>query len=256
MSVWFTYSLGDFIPFSIETYRAAIRLYGEENMLLCGLSLVAGLGLIFCARGYRGWGLRIGLVILAMAWLHGGLGFLDTRLLPLIPQIEPARWLFMTEAALLLLCALGPVGPCADGVSASLRWRGLLILAFAVLNFGLGTGIAPAGVPIGGFGILPDPTAVATLAFLLICRGWARLILMIVPLIWCVFALLLLMGMDAEPLRVAMPIAGIACALMALAAWVDRTSGGSPLDALGRSDDNNRGGQEYRDDKGEDPPWN
>ncbi|MEM7523555.1 MAG: hypothetical protein AAF360_07340, partial [Pseudomonadota bacterium] len=48
-------------------------------------------------------------------------------------------------------------------------------------------------------GLAPDPTAVATLGFLMaLGRGWSRALLCLPPLLWCAFSALTLVTMGAS----------------------------------------------------------
>ena len=58
------------------------------------------------------------------------------------------------------------------------------------------------------FGIAPDPTAIATLGFLLMARGRSTLLLYPIPLLWCLASGLTLWAMaDAQAWTLALALA-------------------------------------------------
>jgi hypothetical protein len=72
------------------------------------------------------------------------------------------------------------------------------------------------------FGIAPDPTAIATLGFLLAANGRLSSILVPIPLVWCLFSGLTLVAMDE--LQAYVPLLAAATAVIAL---ILRVMGGS-----------------------------
>ena len=74
------------------------------------------------------------------------------------------------------------------------------------------------------FGIAPDPTAVATLGFLLTLRGRWALMLWPLPVLWCLLAGLTLHAMD-EPQAVLPPLAAVLALATALLSRSHRHGG-------------------------------
>ena len=64
-------------------------------------------------------------------------------------------------------------------------------------------------------GVLPDPTAVATLAFLLMVRGRARWMLLATPLLWCVASGVLAWARGSADALVTLGAAALALGLAA-----------------------------------------
>lgn len=88
----------------------------------------------------------------------------------------------------------------AGGGSNALPWLGAAALFAAALL------LYPAIAPLMGrswmaaevFGLAPDPTAIATLAFLAVTSsGWQRWLLMLIPVLWCLLSATTLSVMGA-----------------------------------------------------------
>lgn len=209
MADWSTYSLSDFLLFSPRVYD---RLFELANAAAWPGHIAAlGLGalLIWTAWSGRPTATRAALVLLSAVWAFVGWFFV----LGHYATINwAATWIavafFVQSAACLLTAALARIetrrsGPFAHD-DANARSRSvavalaLTMLTLAVFGYPL---LAPASqqpwLQAEVFAIAPDPTAVATMAWLAAVRnvGW-RWVLMIVPGLWCVVTGLTLWVME------------------------------------------------------------
>jgi hypothetical protein len=181
---WFGYTLSDALMFSPRVYYRLIELYNEA--VAPAQALTIGLGLAILAALVRGGGIRFPAIALGAIWLWVSYAFLWERFATInwpISYVVP-----FTVLQGLMLIGIGVAGaglalPASRNIAAA---AGLTLFAAAVILYPF---IAPlldrpwAAAEI--FGLMPDPTAVATLAFLAVASGRARWLLMIVPILWC-----------------------------------------------------------------------
>jgi hypothetical protein len=186
MSEWWTYGPRDLLLFSARTYYRLFELYNLEWWPLQIVALALGAAVL--ALGWRG-GDRAGraiAVILAVCWLWVAWAFHWQR----YASINLAAGWFALAFVLqgLLLAGAGAAGRLGLARAGHVPRRiGIGLLLFAGLGFPLmapllGRGLAQAEV----FGMAPDPTALATLAVLLLAgsRWW----LFPIPLAWCLIS--------------------------------------------------------------------
>jgi hypothetical protein len=210
MSEWWTYRLSSFLLFSPRTYYRLFELYNAA--IWPAQILTVALGIVCVALLRRGGVARGRLIagILGTCWLWVGVAFLAERYASINFAATYFAMAFGVEAALLV--AIGVVrGRIAFEWPADPAGRvGLAAFLFALLVEPL---IGPAlGRPwrqVEIFGVAPDPTAVATLGMLLLARVRRRWVLMIVPVLWCVFTGGTLLAMKAPDWWVACATAGI-----------------------------------------------
>jgi hypothetical protein len=210
MSEWWTYRLYDFLLFTPRTYYRLFELY---NAAVWPAQIVAiALGVLFALMCARGAGRPVAL-ILAAVWLWVAVAFLALRYATINWAASYAAWAFGTEAALLLWIGLRG----RFDAPPSLAWRvGIGLVLFAVV-------IEPLSGPFLGrplnqielFGLTPDPTVVATLGVLLALRPKRRWLLMIVPVLWCLFTGLTLLAMSARDWWIA-PAAAVLAVVLTL----------------------------------------
>lgn len=171
MSEWWTYRPSDFLMFAPRTYWRLFELHNEAWWPLPPLLVLVGLAWLWWARQRGRAGLRAGAAGLAAAWAFVAVAFL-------LPRYAPINWAasglaigFVAQA--LGLAALATRGDLQAAPPGLRRRTGALLVAWALLGHPL---LAPAfGRPwLQGefFGLAPDPTAIATLGFLL-CQGAA-----------------------------------------------------------------------------------
>ena len=188
MSEWWTYRVGSFLLFSPRTYHRLFELYNLAiwPAQLAGVAIGLAIIALLIGKHRRD---RFIPALVAACWLWVAWAFLYQR----YAQINwAAPWFaaaFAFEA--LLLIGLGVVAgrivfPPSRGPGF---WIAIALIAACVVGY-------PLLAPINGrpwstaetFGVAPDPTAIATLATLVLVRGRIRWLLLIVPLLWCAVA--------------------------------------------------------------------
>ncbi len=220
MSEWSTYSFRDLLLFSARTYDRLFEIYNAAIWPAQIAALVLGAAILWLLlrRGGRGEnaapsrGISAILVILAAGWLWTGVGFLGTRYATINWSAAYFAWAFGVEAALLLVFGLARAGLVFER-PVDPRGRvglGLFLLALVAL---------PLAAPLLGRGwrgsqlflLCPDPTAIGTLGVLLCAapRG-RRWLLMIVPVLWCLYTAIFLLAMKSPDWWVAPLAAGLA----------------------------------------------
>lgn len=194
MSEWWTYTPADFLMFAPRIYWRLFDALNRQTWPAALLAPSAGVAwLLWVARDAARPGAaaaRLAAVALALAWAAVALLFLR-------PLLAPIHWLagyvapaFGLQAVLLLvLAALGGLGATA---SPRRRRAGLALLGYALLLHPLWPLLD--GRPLTqaeAFGLAPDPTALATLGVLLLCRATtpASRVLgrtaWVLPVAWC-----------------------------------------------------------------------
>ncbi len=185
MPEWLSYGLSDFLLFSPRTYW---RLFERQNEALWPLPLVtlgAGIAVLALAGLRPAHCLRWTAAILGILWAWVAWSFLWQVYAAINWAAAYVAPLFALQAAL-LFAAAWRAPPAAQPRSAR-SLTGLALIATAVLLY---PALAPLlGRPWAGaeiFGMAPDPTAIATLGFVLMLRGRWPMTLLPIPLLWCV----------------------------------------------------------------------
>lgn len=180
MSEWWTYSLSDFLMFSSRSYYRLIESYNTAIWPAHLLALVVGVIVIGAIARPRQHLQRSAALVLAAAWGWVAWAYHLER----YAEINTAAPYFAAAFAMqaLLLCWLayrpGNAAPAPQPVALGLT--GLAIFAYPLLALARDGGTwRQAEV----FGIVPDPTVVATLGVLLAWRAPA--IFWLVPVSWC-----------------------------------------------------------------------
>ena len=212
MSDWWTYRLSDFLLFSPDTYRRLFELYNAE--IWPAQIAAALLGLLALALALRQPPREAAaFAILAICWAWVGWTFH-------LGQYQTINWAaiwfagaFGVQALLLAWAALANLGEAAADNDTGRRLRRgagfslclLAVYGLPALDLLLGRPMAQAAL----FGVTPDPTAIATLGFLLMLRGGGRAVLWPIPLAWCAISGATLWAMNA-PEAWLPPVAGVA----------------------------------------------
>ena len=223
MSEWWTYSLSDFLLFSPRTYYRLIELYNADVWPLHVVMATTGVGIVtVLGRDTRG--SRFAAVALGVCWGWVAWAFHLER----YAQINWAAPWFAAAFALqgVLLAAWGVFASEFAQQARSSRALALALLALSVVV------AYPVLAPLAGrawtssesFGIVPDPTALATLALVLRARGAMRWLLAVVPLAWCAIAAATLLAMESAQAYV---VIGLALAALAFA-MATRPAGPGP----------------------------
>ncbi|WP_097461471.1 DUF6064 family protein [Mangrovitalea sediminis] len=214
MTEWWTYSLHSFLLFSPRVYWRLIEHYNQSlwplqiPVLLLGFVVLYGL----LRRQPRTW--RAAWALLACGWFFVGWGYLDQRYAAINWPVKYMVPVFFLEGLLLLVLAARRPTDVRPGAG---RRLGLVLLCYALAGHPLVTALlggawSAAELP----GLLPDPTAIATLGALL---GWKksrwRGVLMVIPVLWCFYSVLCLLAIDAPAAWVMLGALGLA----AIAGW-------------------------------------
>ncbi len=175
----FSYSLADFLPFAPETY---FRLFERLNDAFWPLQVpLFALCLLILWLGVRQRGLRILAVLFAAAWLLVAWAFFWVRYQSINWAGSSFALAAVLQAALMLQFAVWPSSFSRRG-----RRAALFLMAFAFL-------LVPLIGPLSGrawqgmelFALSPDPTAVASVGFVLLVSGWRRWLILPIALSWC-----------------------------------------------------------------------
>ncbi|EHA15415.1 hypothetical protein [Halomonas sp. HAL1] len=197
MNAWTSYQLQDFIPFTAEVYFRLLERMGETFWPLHLLTLGLGAATLVLALKHRA---RIACLLPAPLWAFVAVVFFIQRYAELNWAGGYVGYAFIAQAVLLVLMALTGWG--MD--NAPRATNPPVIIGIAITLFGLL--IMPLIAPLSGgswyqaevFGIHADPTAVTTLGLVLIMlRGFALWIAVIIPALWLVVSGLTLQALDS-----------------------------------------------------------
>jgi hypothetical protein len=228
MTEWWDYRLSDFLLFSPRAYWRLFELHNDAFWPLPIVTLALGMAaLLLAVLRPRHQGRPIA-ILLAILWAFVGWSFLWQRYATINWAAAYVAPLFAVEALLLLI-----VGGMLDRLSFDQR-SARRIAGFALVTLGLAYPLlAPlSGRPwqaAEGFGLAPDPTSIATLGFLLLARGGSVLLLLLIPLLWCLASSVTLHAMNDRQAWVPFAAAMLA---VAAAALVLRTVPQSPSKPL------------------------
>lgn len=219
MSEWWTYTLSDFLLFSPRTYYRLIEIYNAAIWPAQIVAIAAGLGLAVAvlrpARSPAAAG-RIAASILAAGWLWVAIAFHANRYATINWAAVYFAWGFGLEAALLVWIGIVRGGLRFAQRSGFGARAGALILLFALA-------VEPFAAPLLGrgwrqaeiFGVLPDPTAVATLGGLLASDVRVRWRVMLIPVTWCLMSGATLLAMKSPDAWVT-PLAALVATTLAI----------------------------------------
>lgn len=195
MSEWWTYSLSDFLMFSVRTYYRQFELMNREWWPLQLLMLGAGAAILGGILHARLAGARVAFALLGAVWLWVGWAYHLQRYADINTGAPYFAAAFFLQAGLHAWMAWkAPPKPAlltpATGMALPLM---LLTLAgYPMLAPMDGRGWWQAEV----FGFAPDPTALLTLGALLFWRApwplWA------IPLLWCALGTATLLELHAS----------------------------------------------------------
>jgi hypothetical protein len=221
MADWSSYGLSDFLPFSFETYQQLGALYNARfgNAVFVGLG--AGLMLLVLMLRPVRWRLRLALVVLGLSWLWISWAYQLQTLAPLLWAGELFAIAFALQSGLLLASAALPTPALVLPRRPERRrpgdWLAAGMLAFSVLLLPLielAVGVPWSGLSI--FGTAAIPTAIGTLGLAALVGPRLALLLMPIPMLWCLIASLILLGLG-DPLwalpALAVPVAAAAALL-------------------------------------------
>ncbi len=224
MSEWWTYRPSDFLMFSPRIYWRLFRSLNEAwwpaqpVLLAAGVSWIGWIGLQGSkARANIDPALRGAAAFLAACWVVVAWAFLLGRFAPINWVATGFALAFVLQGlGLVVLALVGGV----RGETNIARWRcGIALGLWALLGHPL---VSPAfGRPweqAEVFGLAPDPTAIGSLAFLLLVNAnaltmqWLLRTLWIVPLAWCALSAATLATMGSAQAWVVLTAALLAAA--------------------------------------------
>jgi hypothetical protein len=190
VSEWWTYRPDDFLMFSPATYRRLFELYNAEWWPWQLLPLAAGTVVAVALGLPTRLPQRVLALVLASCWLWVAWAFHAQRYATINWGATAFAWAFALQGV--LLAALATRLRLRDGPRGGALAMLVVALAWPALGLVLGRSWRDAEA----FGFAPDPTAVATLAILLLARGPVAWTLRAVPLAWCVVGGTTLATMD------------------------------------------------------------
>jgi hypothetical protein len=187
MTEWWTYRLDSFALFSARTYYRLIESYNAEVWPLQWIALAVGAAaLLWLLREHSVLRDRAVFVMLAGAWLAVAWAFEHRRLAAINWAADYVAVLFAAQAAALLwvgvvrgVVAFRRDASLTDPVAMAIIVAGL---AYPVIAVALGRPWSQVEV----FALMPEPTAIATLGFVLLARPLPRSLL-IVPVASCLW---------------------------------------------------------------------
>lgn len=197
MSEWWTYRPSDFLMFAPRTYWRLFELHNEAWWPSQQLLVLVGLACLWWARQRGLAGLRAGAAGLAAAWAFVAVAFL-------LPRYAPINWAASGFAIVFVAQALGlaALATRADLQAAQpgpRRRIGALLAVWALLALAFGRPWLQGEF----FGLAPDPTAIATLGFLL-CQGaagpithWILRLSWTLAMAWCAVSIATLWTMGS-----------------------------------------------------------
>ena len=186
MPEWWSYTLSDFLLFSPRTYYRLIERHNEA--VWPAQLLMSGLGLAIAALLHRPSPRRGQAVsaVLAALWIGVAWSFVWQRYATINWAAKYLVWLFVTEAVLLLWVGVRQHGLVLGGPTGVVRYLGAALLLLGLLAYPMIAPLVHRGWHQAEvFGVVPDPTAVATLGFLLQAGGPYRWVAMVPPILWC-----------------------------------------------------------------------
>jgi hypothetical protein len=216
MPEWWTYSAEDFLLFSPRAYWRLIERHNEALWPAQALTLLLGIAILWFLVRPRPWSHRMIAGSLAVLWGWVAWSFLWERYATINWAAFYIAPLFALQAVLLA------------SVGGRLRWSfsrtgrglaGLGLFLYALVLHPLTAVLM--GRPIRGaevFGIMPDPTAIATVGLVLMAAGRWSWLLLVIPLAWCLAGWLTQYGMGAAESWVLLAAAGAGAVLAVLPA--------------------------------------
>ena len=184
MTEWWSYRLSDFLMFAPETYYRLFELYNHAVWPAQIAALAAGVVLLALLRRPGTRPASLAAMLLAACWFWTAWGYHHHRYATINWAAEYFAAVFALQGGMLLLSAIIP-GRLRIAPANLLGSIGLGLAAGAILLYPL---IAPVlGRPWSQaeiFGLMPDPTALATIGALLAMER-LRIGLLLLPLLWC-----------------------------------------------------------------------
>ncbi|HET9206784.1 MAG TPA: DUF6064 family protein, partial [Burkholderiaceae bacterium] len=185
-----------FLLFSARTYQRLIESTNSDAWPLQMVALMAGAGLLlWLGRPHSQRRDRVVFVLLALAWAWVAWNFLHRRFAAINWAADHAAVLFALQAVALLWVGLSRGGRVTRRKLSPTDPVAILLIVLGVVVYPL---LAPMlGRPWMQAEVLavsPDPTVITTLGFLLLAEP-PRRVLIVVPVLWCLFSGSMLWGL-------------------------------------------------------------
>lgn len=233
MADWLSYSIQDFVPLSLETFQRLTERYNARFQALVVAGAVLGLMSLLLLPSRNPVHRRLLLAAVGVSWLWIGWAYQLATLAPLVWAAELFALAFALQSGLLLAVAAMPKpsgasmagdGRFATRVRGAGEWIGVGVLAFAVTLPLIGLLAGRSWEALSVFGTGADATAIGTLGIVMRLAPRVRLLLMPVPVLWCLISALMQRALG-DPLWVlpGIALAGVAVALAA--SWAGPTEG-------------------------------
>ncbi|HQS58063.1 MAG: hypothetical protein B7Y56_03850 [Gallionellales bacterium 35-53-114] len=216
MSEWWTYSLRDLLLFSPSTYYRLFELYNIEWWPLQIFALALGMIVLLLLRNGSDQARKAIAVILALCWLWLAWAYHWQRYASINWAASYYAAAFALEALLLLWLGVIRQPPgMAEARNKSGR-SGMVLFVFALLAYPL-LALLPgrSWTQAELFGMAPDPTALATLAIILLGSVRPAWWLLPIPVMWCLISGATLWAM-ASPDFWLPPLAALLASAMAI----------------------------------------
>jgi hypothetical protein len=184
MSEWWTYRLSDFLMFSPATYWRMVERYNREVWPLQVVMVAAGVCLLWWVGARRPKAQQVVAGVLAAAWAWVGWAFHAERYAQINWAATYLAVAFAVQAALLIVAGLSAKATITRPERSRLRGVGLALAAIGILVYPFIS--LSAGRPLAQaelFGLMPEPTALATIGLLLASRPVPGAWLMAIPVL-------------------------------------------------------------------------
>ena len=208
MSEWWTYRPSDFLLFAPRTYYRLFELYNAEIWPLHIVTLFAGLTILLLMRSRIAWRGRLIATMVAACWLWIAWAFHWQRYATINWAASYFAVGFAMQAALLFWIGVVRGRLQFDSDQGGAARTGTAIFVFALM-------VQPLLTLLEGrewwqlevFGVVPDPTVVATLG-LLLAASRIHWVALPIPLLWCLVGGATLWTMNAADAFI-LPIAAV-----------------------------------------------
>lgn len=197
MSEWWSYSPRDLLMFSPQTYYRLLELHNAELWPAHVLALALGAAPLMLFRRDTVRAGRLALAIIALAWLSAAWLFFWQRYASINLAAPFFALLFVIEP---LLLAIGlPRGRFVMSSASRRRRRAALgLYLFALYLYPcIGMIMGRSWMQAEVFGLAPDPTALATLAVLLLADRRTFWLPSAIPLLWLLISGATLWAMES-----------------------------------------------------------
>lgn len=189
-----SYSLSDFILFSETTYYRQFELYNNAIWPLHIIAIAFSIMILYAFWKKPIWGGRFIAMLLIFSWGWVAWAFLYERFYSIHVVANWYAWGFVIQAGLLWWYGIvkNHLIICEQNHLRTYIGRGLLCSALILYPFII-LFSGRSWMQFEMFALTPDPTVLATLAILLLCK--VPLVLYIIPIVWGIISCMTLLVM-------------------------------------------------------------